>query len=145
MFVERAVEATDELLSALERLLPQLGAKKTSLSRDELTSLLASGASSLLIARHPDENGEIVGALALAIYRVPTGVRSIVEDVVVDEKFRRMGIARALLVRAIELVREEGASSMTLTSSPHRQAANLLYRKMGFQLRETNSYILLLR
>jgi ribosomal protein S18 acetylase RimI-like enzyme len=145
MFVEKIVEATDELLLALEHLLPQLGANKTSLSRDELTFLLASGASSLLIARYPDENGEIVGALTLAVYRVPTGVRSIVEDVVVDERFRRKGIAKALINHAVELARKAGASHISLTSNPNRGAANLLYQHMGFQRRDTNVYVFYLK
>jgi len=145
MFVDEVVEIDDELLAALNRLIPQLGANKTALSRDELNLLVHSDASSLLIARQPDKNGGIVGALTLAVYRVPTGIRSIVEDVVVDENFRRLGIAEGLLSRAIELAREAGANSVSLTSSPHRQAANLLYRKMGFQLRETNAYFLLLK
>lgn len=145
MVVEKVLEITDELLASLKELIPQLGVYKTSLSRDGLTSLINSDASSLFVAYYPDKGGEIVGSLTLAIYRVPTGIRSIVEDVVVDEKFRRMGVAQELLSRAIELAREAGATSVSLTSSPHRHAANLLYQKMGFQLRETNAYILLLK
>ena len=142
MIIEQADEVTDELLLALEHLIPQLGVNKTSPSREALTSLLRSEAPSLLIARYPDRNGEIVGTLTLAVYRVPTGIRSIVEDVIVDERFRRKGIARALIEHAIELAREAGAVGVALTSNPTRAAANLLYQKLGFQQRETNSYYL---
>lgn len=95
MLIEKAVEATDELFAALEHLVPQLGVEKTPPSRDELAALVKSESSSLLIARSPNEGGDIVGVLALAIYRVPTGIRSIVEDVIVDERSRRRGIAKA--------------------------------------------------
>jgi ribosomal protein S18 acetylase RimI-like enzyme len=45
------------------------------------------------------------------------------------------------MTRAIELAREAGASNVSLTSNPSREAANSLYRNMGFQQRETNLYI----
>ncbi|MCC6568182.1 MAG: GNAT family N-acetyltransferase, partial [Anaerolineales bacterium] len=48
----------------------------------------------------------------------------------------------AMIARAIELAREAGASNISLTSNPKREAANLLYQRLGFQRRETNLYIL---
>lgn len=145
MFIEEAVEATDEILFALERLILQIGMNKPHPSQSELTELVQSEASSLLIARYPDENGEIVGALALAVYRVPTGARAIIEDVVVDKHHRNKGIAKAMMAHAIEMARATGAENISLTSNPKREAANSLYRHMGFQQRETNSYILHLK
>ena len=109
---------------------------------DELSSLVNSEASTLLIALEPDENSEIVGILTLVTYRVPTGLRSIVEDVVVDESMRGHGIGKALMLHAIELAREAGAGGLSLTSNPKREAANHLYRSIGFKPRETNAYYL---
>jgi ribosomal protein S18 acetylase RimI-like enzyme len=142
MFIENAVEANDELLSALENLIPQLGGDKIPPSQAELAALLDSKSSTLLLARYPNEGGEIVGALTLAIYRVPTGVRSIVEDLIVDQRFRRLGIARALMGRAVDLARWAGAANVSLSSAAHREAANTLYYSLGFQLRQSNFYIL---
>ncbi len=118
----------------------QLGIHKTPPTWDELTALVKSESSTLLIARYPDENSAVAGMLVLAIYRVPTGLRSIVEDVVVVENLRRRGIAEALLHHAIDLAREAGASGVSLTSNPRREAANQLYQALGFQRRETNAY-----
>src|SRR4026207_1716571 len=140
MVIEEVSEVTDELLNALQRLVQQLSAHKTAPTLDELTALVISESSTLLIARVPDEKNTIVGMLTLAIYRVPTGIRSIVEDVVVDEIMRRRGIAEALMRRAIELARAAGASGMSLTSNSQRAAANQLYQSMGFKRRETNVY-----
>jgi ribosomal protein S18 acetylase RimI-like enzyme len=81
-----------------------------------------------------------VGILCLTIYRVPTGLRSIIEDVIVDESARRQGIGAALMRYAIELAREAGAEGVSLTSNPQREAANQLYQSMGFALRKTNPY-----
>ena len=140
MYIGKVSETTDELYQALQRLVPQLGIHKTPLALEELRALLSTEGSTLLIAREPDENGAIVGVLSLTIYRVPTGVRSIVEDVVVDEKMRRHGIGEALVRRAIDLARDAGANGVTLTSNPQREAANKLYQAMGFELRKTNPY-----
>lgn len=140
MYIGKMSEPTDELYQAMQRLIPQLGIHKVPPTRDELTALINRQGAVLLIARHPDETSEIVGLLSLTIYQVPTGFRSIVEDVVVDERKRRLGIGEALVQRAIELAREEGANGVSLTSNPQREAANKLYVSMGFELRKTNPY-----
>ena len=140
MYIGKASEPTDELYQATQRLIPQLGIHKVPPTRDELTALVYRQGAMLLVARHPNEAGEIVGLLSLTIYQVPTGFRSIVEDVVVDEGKRRLGIGEALVRHAIDLAREAGANGVSLTSNPQREAANKLYVSMGFELRKTNSY-----
>jgi ribosomal protein S18 acetylase RimI-like enzyme len=140
MYVGKVSEITGELTEAMQRLIPQLGAHKTPLAPDDLKQLIHSGSSTLFVARMPDESGKICGMLCLTVYRVPTGVRSIIEDVIVDESARRQGVARALMLQAIELAKEAGAEGITLTSNPKREAANRLYRSMGFELRQTNPY-----
>ena len=140
MYIEKVSKVTEEIFHAVKLLVPQLGAHKVPPTWDELNTLVNSEASTLLIARYPDEKSEIAGILSLTIYRVPTGGRSIVEDVIVDENMRRRGIAEALMLRAIDLAREGGADVMTLSSNHTREAANKLYQSMGFQKRETNAY-----
>lgn len=140
MYIGKVSAANEELHEALLRLIPQLGAHKVSPTPDELHQLIKSEASTLLIARTPDEAGPIVGLACLTIYRVPTGLRSIVEDVIVDESMRRRGIGEALLRHAIDLARAAGANGVALTSNPGREAANRLYHSMGFELRKTNPY-----
>ena len=140
MHIEKVFEITDEIFDAIHKLIPHLTSNKSLPTREEIVSLIQSDSSTLWMARYPDQNGEVVGILTLAIYRVPTGLRSIVEDVVVDPDFRRLGIARALLQTAINFAREAGANGVALTSNPKREAANLLYQSMGFERRETNSY-----
>ena len=140
MYIEVVSDVTEELYQVLQRLIPQLGAHKIPPTRDELRELVESESSTLLAAHEIDEKGPILGILCLTVYRVPTGVRSIVEDVVVDGSARRRGIAEALMQKAIALAREAGAEGISLTSNPQRQAANLLYQSIGFQLRQTNPY-----
>jgi ribosomal protein S18 acetylase RimI-like enzyme len=140
MYILRVTEVTDEIQIALERLVPQLGAHKTPPTREELNKLVASECSMLLVARQPKAQDPIAGVLCLTIYRVPTGLRSIIEDVIVDENARRQGIGEALVRYALDLAREAGADGVSLTSNPQREAANQLYRSIGFELRRTNPY-----
>jgi ribosomal protein S18 acetylase RimI-like enzyme len=139
MRIETVKEATAELLDAFQRLIPQLTKNPPCLSRDEITALVKSTCSTLLVARA--DNDSIVGVLSLAVYRVPTGIRSIIEDVIVDESARGQGIGEALTRRALEVAKSAGAAHVTLTSNPKREAANRLYQRMGFAKRETNAYI----
>lgn len=141
MHIERITQPTTELLLAMQELVPQLGRHKVPPGADDLAALLASPGCTLLVAREPDESGPIVGTLCLNVYRVPTGVRSIIEDVVVEQGLRGRGIGQALMRRALDLAREAGASVVTLSSRPEREAANRLYLAMGFELRKTNAYI----
>jgi len=141
MHIERAIEPTGELFEAIQRLVPQLGPGKIPPNRIELADLIRSEASILLVARYPTENDPICGILTLSIYRVPTGIRSIVEDVIVDENHRRLGIAETLLTRAIEMAREAGAGNISLSANPSRAAAHQLYLKLGFKRRDTFAYI----
>ena len=140
MYIGKVSELTEEVYETVKLLVPQLGAHKANPTWDELHALIRSEASTLIVARYPNETGQIAGVLTLTIYRVPTGLRSIVEDVIVDEKMRRRGIAEALMRYAIELAREAGANGVALTSNPQREAANKLYQALGFQKRETNAY-----
>lgn len=136
--VELISAATDELLDALARLIPQLKISSPRLTRDVLTALVSSDASTLLAAR--DDSGQIVGALTLVVYRAPTGVRARIEDVVVDEAARGRGVAVELVRRALEIARQKGADGVALTSNPRRESANRLYQKVGFKKWETNVY-----
>jgi len=82
----------------------------------------------------------VVGMLTLVTFRLPTGVRAWVEDVVVDSAARGRGVGEALVSAAVELAAARGSTTVDLTSRPSREAANRLYQKLGFDLRETNVY-----
>ena len=135
--IEIAAESTDELVHAMAVLIPQLSKSNPPPSRDDLNAIISSEASVLFIAR---VNGKIAGALTLATFRIPTGVRAWIEDVVVDADARGHGVGEALNVAAIAEARSRGAITVELTSRPSREAANRLYQRIGFVQRETNIY-----
>ena len=142
MQIELISHADDELYAAFQRLVPQLTNNNPPPSLNELTALVREPSSTLMVAR--SDQGEIIGALTLTVYRVPTGIRSIIEDVIVDNSARGQGIGEALVKHAIRVARERGAGNITLTCNPMREAANRLYQRMGFKKRETNAYQILL-
>jgi ribosomal protein S18 acetylase RimI-like enzyme len=138
--VVEATEVTPELVAALERLIPQLSTSNPPPTEDELAAIVDAPASILLIALDREGDDAILGCLTLAWFRIPTGVRAWIEDVVVDEAARGRGVGEALNLSALERARLLGATTVDLTSRPSREAANRLYRRIGFLPRETNVY-----
>lgn len=135
--IEVATSATNEVVEAFERLIPQLSSSNPPPTREALDAIVQSEASVLFLAR---VDGRIVGSLTLATFRIPTGVRAWIEDVVVDESARGHGVGEALNRAAIEEAKRRGAITVELTSRPSREAANRLYQRMGFVARDTNVY-----
>jgi ribosomal protein S18 acetylase RimI-like enzyme len=135
--VEIATAASDELVEGLNRLLPQLSTTAAPLVTADVAELIASPATTVFIAR---DDERIVGSLTLVVFPIPTGIRAWIEDVVVDGAARGTGIGEALTNAAIEESRRQHARSLDLTTRPSREAANRLYARLGFELRETNVY-----
>ena len=137
--VSIAAEVDDDLVVAFERLIPQLSRSSPAPDAAVLQEIVDSPATHLLIARG-DDDGAILGSLTLVLFRIPTGLRAWIEDVVVDESARGQGVGEALNRYALEVAAEHGARSVDLTSRPSREAANRLYRRLGFEARDTNVY-----
>lgn len=107
---------------------------------DLIREIVEAEASTVLIARDGRDNGRIVGMLTLVVFRIPTGVRAWIEDVVVDEAARGRGVGEALNQAAVGRALELGARTVELTSRPSREAANRLYQRLGFVRRDSNVY-----
>jgi ribosomal protein S18 acetylase RimI-like enzyme len=127
----------DELVEAFDRLIPQLSSSSPPPSRDHLMAMVASEDTVLFVAR---VDGRILGSLTLAFYRIPTGLKAWIEDVVVDADARGHGVGELLNRAALDEARSRGAKDVSLTSRPSREAANRLYQRIGFERRETNVY-----
>jgi ribosomal protein S18 acetylase RimI-like enzyme len=134
-------EANEEVRAALNQLLPQLSSTASVLTLDQIRELIESPSITLFMAR---QDATPVGALTLCVFRIPTGLRGWIEDVVVEESARGAGVGEALTLAAIDEAKRRGVRSLDLTTRPTRGAANRLYARLGFQLRETNVYRLTL-
>ena len=129
---------TPALVTAFARLLPQLMSAPSAVGAADLEEIVRGPATCLLVAR--DEAGEIAGAVTVVVFRIPDGVRARIESLVVDQAARGRGVGEALCRAAIDHARSRGAKMVDLTSAPAREAANRLYRRLGFEPRETNVY-----
>ncbi len=118
--IERAHHATPELVAAFAQRLPLLSTSAQPPSLREFDDLVAQDQSSA---------HRIVGSLTLILFRIPTGLRAWIEDVVIDHTVRGKGIGEAVLRDAARMTNESGATSINLTSHPNRTAAHRLYGK----------------
>lgn len=151
MSVELIEQSSPEIVEAMARLIPQLSRSAPALTAEECEALVGQPGVFLFVFR-PDTTGAdgvgsespalapILGMLTLATFTIPTGLRAWVEDVVVDGEARGHGAGQALVEAAVEHAAALGARTVDLTSRPTREAANRLYRRAGFELRETNVY-----
>lgn len=135
--VEVLDEATDEVVEAFGRLLPQLSGSAKRLDAAAIAAVAESPAVTVLLAR---SNGHIVGSLSLVMFRIPTGLRAWIEDVVVDEAARGQGVGSVLTREALRLAEAAGARTVDLSTRPSRVAAGRLYEREGFKQRETRMY-----
>lgn len=136
MEIFQPAEITEELFNAFKKLIPQLYDSSKIPTKEYLQEIIQSKNIHLFVAK---EN-EIIGSLTLVMYKIPTGRKAWIEDVVVDADARGKGIGKKLILHAIAYVRKEGIKQIDLTSNPSRLAANNLYQKLGFGKRNTNVY-----
>jgi ribosomal protein S18 acetylase RimI-like enzyme len=137
VIVEQVTEADEELVGTVARLLAQLTEARTPPTLEQLRDTVTG--QTLLVAR--DGDGRIVGMLTLVLYRVSSGLKGRIEDVVVDGSARGQGIGDALTREGMRRAGEAGVLMLELTSMPYRQAANRLYRRLGFVRKPTNVYV----
>lgn len=138
----RVREVTDEaeapsLVDVFARLIPQLSRSAPAPDAAVLAEIIGGEATHLLVA---EDDSAVLGSLTLVVFRIPTGLRAWIEDVVVDSDARGRGVGDALNRFAIDLSAELGCRTVDLTSRPTREAANRLYQRLGFHPRETNVY-----
>ena len=139
--IEAVTEATPEVHAALANLLPQLNDKLPVPTMERIQTLVADPAVTLLLAK---DGEEVVGTTTVIVYTTPFWIKARLDEVVVDEAARGKGVGAALVSAALDVAREKGAQVAELQSAVNREAANRLYPRMGFKLRETNVYRIVL-
>lgn len=137
--VEEVTKMDQEVYEAFCSLVPQLSSSSSMPTYEQLDEIVTSPATRLFVARD-QKTKQIIGSLTLVLFRIPTGLRAWIEDVVVDSKARKKGIGKELCAAAIKKAQAFGVRTIDLTSRPSREAANRLYQSVGFAMRETNVY-----
>ena len=143
MRVEAVQEVTPQLVAALARLLPQLNPKLRVPDMERLRRLIADPAVTLLIAVDGDT---IFGTTTVIVYTTPFWIKARLDEVVVDDSARGKGVGEALVKAALEIGRERGAQVAELQSGrgPNREAAHRLYERLGFRIRESDVFRIVL-
>lgn len=131
-------EALAAACADINALLPALTAHAAPLTPATLAALLRNAMTTIYLCR--DEEERVAGMATLCLCASPTGTKAWVEDVVVRPDCRGRGYGAALIAHLTAESRRMEAKSINLTSKPQREAANRLYQRMGFCLRETNVY-----
>lgn len=85
-------------------------------------------------------DNKIVGTALLSTYKVISGFRGMVDDVVVDAAQRGKGIGRKLIERLLSEGKNLGLDEILLFTGYHRKPAIALYKALGFNLRESGLY-----
>ncbi|MBL6669326.1 MAG: GNAT family N-acetyltransferase [Flavobacteriaceae bacterium] len=88
------------------------------------------------------ENDKIIGIASMCIYKVISGNKGWIEDVVVDKNSRGKGIGKKLMQKLLEIGKEKELSEILLFTEDHRTHAIHLYNKLGFQEKESRIFTL---
>ena len=137
--IEQVKTYSEEVVGAVSTFVTKLGDRYQPFTEDSLREIVNSQQSYLYIAKHTPTQ-EIAGMIFEIIYRIPYTTKAYVEDLFIDEKFRKMGIATRLFQKVVDNAREHKAAYIDFTSKPYRVEGNSLYEKLGFQKRDTNVY-----
>lgn len=131
-------KVNDKLIREMKALIPQLTPTPIDITQSSLEELVLDKNSALIGAYN--ENDVLIGCLSLVVFTIPTGKKAFIEDVVVDQTARGLGLGEKMLQKAITMAKQKGVKRIELSSRPSRVPANKLYQKLGFKVRDTNFY-----
>lgn len=131
-------KVNDKLIREMKALIPQLTPTPIDITQSSLEELVLDKNSALIGAYN--ENNVLIGCLSLVVFTIPTGKKAFIEDVVVDQTARGLGLGEKMLQKAITMAKQKGVKRIELSSRPSRVPANKLYQKLGFKVRDTNFY-----
>jgi GNAT superfamily N-acetyltransferase len=132
---ERLALVDASVVSDLNLLIPQLKPSWDPLTEPALAALVASE-SLVYVARHGDR---VVGLTVMVPHRHLPGLRYHVEDVVIAQEHRGLGVGRQLLEFAMRDV-PGPVMSFDVRSHASRTRAHQLYSSLGFQASDTTVF-----
>ena len=143
-FVTILRKATPHALKDINHLVSQLSLGATPcapLTYAQLQELVSQENAFLLtILVKEGKRKKIIGFQMLYFVRIPSGVFAALEDLFVEETYRKWGAGPMLMTYAIDFAEKGGARHISLRTNPKRIEANKLYQQLGFHLMPTNFY-----
>ena len=136
---EQLTEASEAAVQDINQLLPQLreSTDEHTCTLAELQEIVSDKKIAFMVAK---DGEKIIGMASLYIMSKLSKDVAHVEDVVIDGGYRGQGLGEKIMQALINVARERGVKTLTLTSRPERVAGNKLYQKLGFQQKITNVY-----
>lgn len=131
----QAQELTDNLQDQISSLYTQLNAQIKQRPLDEILE-----AENNVIVCIAKDGKKIIATALLSYYKVISGFRGMIEDVVVDEHYRGQGLGRKITEHILQEAKEMGIDEVLLFTGHHRKAAIKLYTGLGFELRKSGIY-----
>lgn len=131
--------ATPDDSPSIMRLLSELREQSVSdeTLQDGLKTLLSDSSREVLLLE--DDDGTQAMAVINLVYKLPK-VEARVDEVIVSASSRGKGYGRSIMKACEAWAWDHGSDVIEFTSRPSREAANALYQKLGYKLRETNVY-----
>lgn len=129
-------DLTEGLQEQLSKLYVQLNAELKQLS---LEKILEEDEHIDIAASFQEE--ELIGIAMMANYKVISGYKGMIEDVIVSEAHRGKGIGRKLMEVLLQQAEKRKLDDVLLFSGHQRTAAISLYKSLGFTLKNSGLYI----
>lgn len=134
----KASDLTPGTTEQIRALFEQLNA---SITQREVGEIVTTAETIFLTCWH---NDTMVGMALMATYKVISGYKGMIEDVVVNEQYRGKGIGKRLMQGLLQEARSMQLSEILLFTGHHRKVAISLYTSLGFTLKESGLYRLAL-
>jgi len=131
--------ATEDDLAAIVRLVSEFRGQAVdadTVRRDFYVHFVNSNDRVVLLA----DDGNVLGMVLLTLIYKLDRCECRLDEVFVSEAARGKGVGRQLLAACEAWAWQHEVDEIGFTSRPSREAANALYQKAGFTLRQTNVY-----
>ncbi|MFD2562783.1 GNAT family N-acetyltransferase [Aquimarina rubra] len=121
----------------ISKLFRQLGGDKNQVALGEILE-----EKNQITLAYCSENTKIEGIALMGTYKVISGKKGWIEDVVVQADSRGKGIGRKLITKLLEAAKQKNLSEILLFTEDHRTAAIQLYTQLGFKVKDSRIYTL---
>jgi ribosomal protein S18 acetylase RimI-like enzyme len=135
--IARLTNVTDDAVTELSALASELRGEEVHATRESIEAIVKNEGAILMSVQ---DDGRIIGMATLILIPKVGKLVSLLEDVVVSEKYRGQRLGKTLIEAVIEEAKKHGVRSISLTSRPSRVAAQALYQKFGWKKRETDAF-----
>lgn len=128
------IDFTEHTNTQIQQLFKELN---DSISQKQALAIAQTPENVLVVCQYQNQ---IVGMATMATYKVISGHKGMIEDVVVSQHFRGYGIGKQLMQLLLAEAHTLNLNEILLFSGHHRKAAIGLYTSLGFVLKNSGLY-----